>query len=451
MLERDQLHAYQIRSAEFIKDNPSCALWVDMGLGKTVSTLTALVDLFDRFEIGKVLIIAPLRVAQYTWGDEIKNWEHTRQLTHCVLAGKPAKQRLQAVLYDNSDIHLINRENVKWLVDETRKNWQYDTVIIDESSSFKSPSAQRFKALKKVLPSIDRIVELTGTPASNGLLDIYSQVFLLDCGERLGKTMTAYKSRYFDSDYMGYNFTIREGAEQQIYDKLGDIVLRLDAEDYLKMPARIDNKIEVHLPIKARQQYAELEKEFILELESDTVTALSAASLTGKLLQCANGALYVNDEGGYQTLHDAKLDALDEIVAETSEPILVAYNFKSDLARLKKRYPKAVAIDERNAMKRWNEGKIDMLLAHPASAGHGLNLQKGGSTIVWFGLNWSLELYQQFNGRLHRQGQTKPVVVHHIVAKDTVDETVLTALTEKNITQKALLNALKDDIETREK
>lgn len=450
---RDSLHSYQERAVSFIKDTPSCALWVDMGLGKTVTVLTAVSDLLASCEAQRILIIAPLRVALTTWPQEISLWEHTRHLTHCVIKGSP-KKRMELLKNDTSDIHIINRELVPWLVENAQKRgkgWPYDVIVIDEASSFKSSKTKRFKALRKTLPAVERLVELTGTPASNGLLDVWPQVFLLDRGERLGRTFTGFRDKYFLGDYHGYNWTIRKGADEKIYNKLSDICLTLTAEDYIKLPKRIDTTISIDMPQSARNNYVELEKEFLLEVGDDTVEVLHAAALSNKLLQFANGAIYIDDEKNWTEVHDAKLDAMSEIVAETAgQPLLVAYNYKTDLARLLKRFPQAVALGKDPAqIESWNRGEIPMLLAHPASAGHGLNLQKGGNTIVWFGLNWSLELYQQFNARLHRQGQQKPVVIHHLVVENTVDETVVAALASKDVTQRALLHALKEDIEGR--
>ena len=446
---RSLLHGYQERSIDFIKSTPSCALWAEMGLGKTISVLTALSDMFDTFEIGRVLIIAPLRVAKHTWPTEIEAWDHVSHLSYSVLCGT-RQQRLNALERD-TNIHIINRDNVVWLVGHYGKKWPYDTVVIDESSSFKSSRAKRFKALKKTLPKIERVVELTGTPASNGLLDLWSQTFLIDAGERLGRTFTGFRNAYFESDYMGYNYTPRHDSAEKIYDKLQDVCLTLSAEDYLEMPDRIDNIIRLQMPRNSRAQYRYLEREFLLELEQDTVVVANAAVLTNKLLQFSNGALYTDEEGSYEQVHDAKLDALDEIVQEAAgQPVLVAYNFKSDLARIQARFSQAEILgNSSDTIDRWNAGEIQMLCAHPASAGHGLNLQHGGNILVWFGLNWSLELYQQFNARLHRQGQTKPVFVHHLAVTDSVDMTVLEALQSKHSTQKALLDALKRDIESR--
>lgn len=450
MLTREDLHTYQRRAAEFIETNERCALWVDMGLGKTVSTLTAVAELIESFEVRRVLVIAPKRVALHTWPAEFAKWDHLQGLTYAVADGTPT-QRAET-LRSEADVHIVGRDNVPWLVSEFRRGWRWDMVVIDESSSFKNHSTKRFKSLRKALPKIDRMVELTGTPSSNGLLDLWPQVFLLDQGERLGRTFSGFRDRYFSSDYMGYNWSPRPGAEECIYDALDDIVLTLSAEDYLDMPARIDESIPVELPKKAREQYAELERDFLLELdELGDVVAVNAAVLTGKLSQCANGATYYDDADGDRqthTIHTAKIEALREI-AESGEPVLVAYNFRSDLEALKHAFPHAHTVDEVGVLDAWNRGEVPMLLAHPASAGHGLNLQHGGRVLVWYGLTWSLELYQQFNARLHRQGQTRPVIVYHIVAADTVDERVLESLGEKNRTQAALLAALKSDIEGR--
>ena len=448
---RNDLHGYQEQMITFIKEHPKGALWVDMGLGKTVSTLTALDELMREFEVIRVLVTAPLRVALTTWPDEIKRWAHLRHLTARVIQGTPT-QRARIVRTDRSDIHLINRELVPWLIEQMQLPafCPYDTLVIDESSSFKDQSTKRFKSLRRLTRSINRVIELTGTPAPNGLLGLWAQIFLLDQGERLGRTWTGFRETYFTPDYHGYKWTPREGTDTRIQNKLKDICLTLSAEDYLKMPDRIDRTVSVALPDEARPMYAALEREFLLELQNDVVEAATAAVLTNKLLQFANGALYTGPNGAYTEVHDAKLDALEDLIEAAQGPVLVAYNFKSDVERIKARFPKAEPIGKDPAtIKRWNAGKIPILLAHPASAGHGLNLQAGGATIIWFGLNWSLELYQQFNARLHRQGQTRPVIVHHIVTADTVDETVVQALSGKHTTQKALIDALKTQIGAR--
>ncbi len=450
---RDRLHGYQRRAVQFIKDTPRCALWMEPGLGKTVTTLSALSDLWDAYDIHRVLIIAPLRVARTTWPQEIAGWEHLGHLSWRNIQGDP-DTRARIIAEDRSDIHIINRELVPWLVahcQKTKRGWPYDVVVIDEASSFKSAKTQRFKALRKTLPAVHRLIELTGTPASNHLEDLWSQIFLLDRGARLGRTFTGFRNRHFTSDYHGYTWALRKGADQKIYDQLDDICLTLKAEDYLDLPDRIDTTVAIDLPARTRTAYRQLERDFLTEIGDEEVAVFNAAALTNKLLQCANGAVYTDDQGVWAEAHSAKLDAFADIVAETAgTPLLVAYAFKSDVTRLQERFPHAQVLGRDPAqIDAWNRGDIPILLAHPASASHGLNLQRGGHTIIWFGLTWSLELYQQFNARLHRQGQTRPVIVHHLVAGNTIDETVLTALARKDVTQQALLNALKDDIERR--
>lgn len=448
---RDRLHVYQERAVQFIKDTPSCALWVDMGLGKTVTVLTALADLRESFKTHRVLVIAPLRVAAHTWPDEIGKWEHTEHLTFKRIAGSKAA-REELITNDSSIIHIINRELIPWLVETLKSRWPYDTVVIDEASSFKSPSSKRFKALRKMLPNIARLIQLTGTPAPNGLLDVWSQIFLLDKGQRLGRSYTQYKQRYFLSDYMGYSWALRKGADKLIHQEINDLCLTLAANDYLDLPARIDRNIEVQMPGEAATLYRQLERDFLLEFDDDEVLeVLSAAAMCNKLLQFSNGAFYVGDKGEFKTAHSAKLDALADLIDEAAgRPVLVAYNYKSDAVRICERFPQAETFgSDPTLFKRWNNSEVPLMLAHPASAGHGLNFQAGGNIIVWFGLNWSLELYQQFNARLHRQGQQKPVIINHIVTTDTVDEVVLAALANKNHTQSQLLLALKGDVTRR--
>lgn len=447
-MKRADLHHYQERMVDWIVERPYCALYAEMGLGKTAATLTAIRDLLNTCEISRVLVVAPLRVALNTWPAEIAKWAHTADLTYTILHGPSRLTRLN----EDTDIHIVNRENVVWLWEHWGKDWPYDLVVIDEASSFKSYSAKRFKAMMKARKHVDRLVELTGTPASNGLLDLWPQIALLDRGERLGRNITAYRRRWFDSDYMGYTWSPRENAEAEIHARLADICLTMRAEDYLDVPPVIHNDIAVTLPVKAARQYAELEKEFLIEIEDETVTAATAAVLSNKLLQMANGALYTDEYGSFEEVHDAKIEALREIVeANPGEPILVATNFVSDRVRIRKAFPDAEMLDnDYAAIMRWNAGKTPMLLAHPASAGHGLNLQDGGHILVWFGLNWSLELYDQMNARLHRQGQSRPTIIHRIVAGDTVDETVIRALAGKAITQNALLDALREDASARQ-
>jgi SNF2 family DNA or RNA helicase len=441
---RNKLHEYQNNSVEFIKKNNRVMLALDMGLGKTVSTLTAISDLQDQMEIHKALVIAPLRVANSVWDHEAKLWKHLRHLKVQVCTGTE-RERLTA-LHRDADIYTINRENVPWLVKQYGKKWPFDCVIIDESSSFKSPASQRFKALKKILPFTNYMVLLTGTPVPNGLLDLWSQIYLLDSGTALGRTMTAYKQRFFEADYMGYKYTPRAGADVLIHNAVASKVLSMRAEDYLELPDRVDLTEHVDLPKDIMQTYKDFERELLLEFESgEVVEAISAAVLANKLLQYSSGFSYLDTHKNWKEIHAVKLDALAELIEQNQgENILVAYNFKTDLERLQQRFPKAQVLDKNpNTIARWNAGEIPILLAHPASSGHGINLQHGGTMIIWFCLSWSLEYYQQFNARLHRQGQTKPVRIVHIVARDTIDERIISALAAKDVTQSDLLKALK--------
>lgn len=444
MLTRNNLHEYQKKAIAFFIDKKKVGLLLDMGLGKTITTLTALVDLHNSCSVNKTLIIGPLRVANTVWHTEAKSWEHTKDLKINICTGTEKNRRAQ--LHKTADIYVINKENVEWLVNLYGKKWPFDCVIVDESSCFKSSSSNRWKALRKVIPHIEYMSLLTGTPAPNGLLDLWAQIYLLDLGERLGRNMTAYKQRFFESDYMGYKYTLRKGAESNIHSLVSDITLSMIAEDYLTLPDRIDIKQPVKISAKLMKEYAELEREFYLELEDgNDIEAVNAAVVANKLLQFCNGAVFTDDQGNWSEIHKGKIDALKEIAEDNpNENILIAYNYKSDKERILKAFPRAVVLDKEGvAVKDWNDGNIKILLAHPASAGHGINLQKGGSLIVWFGLTWSLELYQQFNARLHRQGQEKPVSVVHIVADGCIDERVCEVLSEKEITQDRLINALK--------
>jgi len=443
MPSRNDLHPYQHRMIDFIYNTPKCAVWAGLGLGKTITTLTAITDLLDSLTVCKVLIIAPLRVANSVWHTEAKRWTHTKELTFSIVTGSE-KERISA-LFKSADIYVINRENVQWLVEYYKTKWPYDLVVIDESSSFKSASSQRFKALKKVRTLTDRMVQLTGTPSPNGLIDIWSQMFLLDGGERLGKTMSAYKMRFFQTGHNGYTLKPVNNADKIIHRLIDDMVISLNVDDYLQMPERIDTVMRVNMPLARLAEYKQLERDFIMQINDAEIVAYNAATLAGRLLQMCNGAIYTDELKNWTEIHTAKLDALDEILEDNQdENLLIAYNYKTDLIRLKARYPDAVVLDnDPDIITRWNNGEIKMLLAHPASAGHGLNLQHGGSIIVWFGLNWSLELYQQFNGRLRRQGQTKPVRVVHIVADGCIDDKVMKAIDNKATTQQELLNALK--------
>ena len=443
MPSRNDLHPYQHRMIDFIYNTPKCAVWAGLGLGKTITTLTAITDLLDSFSVSKVLIIAPLRVANSVWHIEAKRWGHTKDLKFSIVTGSE-KERISA-LFKSADIYIINRENVQWLVEYYKTKWPYDLVVIDESSSFKSASSQRFKALKKVRTLTDRMVQLTGTPSPNGLIDLWSQMFLLDGGERLGKTMSAYKMRFFQTGHNGYTLKPVNNADKIIHRLIDDMVISLNVDDYLQMPERIDTVMRVNIPPTRLAEYKQLEREFLIQINDNEIVAYNAATLAGKLLQYCNGAMYTDELKNWTEIHTAKLDALDEILEDNQdENLLIAYNYKTDLIRLKTRYPDAVVLDnDPDIITRWNNGEIKMLLAHPASAGHGLNLQHGGSIIVWFGLNWSLELYQQFNGRLHRQGQTKPVRVVHIVADGCIDDKVMKAIDDKATTQQHLIDALK--------
>lgn len=443
MLDRKNLHPYQRRAVDFIKDNPKAALWIEMGLGKTVATLTALTDLIDQKAIKKTLIIAPLRVSNHTWPTEIANWKHTSALNYTVLSGLSPKKR-EASLDEATDIHIINRENIPWLVEKLGQKWQYDCVVIDESSSFKSHTSKRWKSLRKILGKINRMVLLTGTPAPNALLELWPQFYLLDKGQRLENTRRKFLTKYCTlvGNPLWNQWVVHAEKADAIYSAVGDIALVLNAKDYLELPERIDVNVEVDLPLKARKRYEQMEKEFLIHYEGGEILAVNAAVQIGKLMQIANGNVY-DQNGEYVRCHRQKFDALEEIIDNANESVLVAYNFKSDLAELKALFPSAEVIgSDPSVIDRWNAGEIPVLFAHPASAGHGLNLQKGGNLIVWFGITWSLELYQQFNARLHRQGQDKPVRIFHIVTKRTVDQAVLGALVKKESTQKKLLSVV---------
>lgn len=439
-------HGYQSYAQDWLVNNAEAGLFLDMGLGKTVITLSSIDELaYNRLDVAKTLVIAPLRVAEDTWTKEAEKWDHLKHLRIVKVLGNE-KQRI-AALNTKVDIYVINRENVVWLVDYLGKDWDFDMVIVDELSSFKDPSTRRFKALKKVRPKVERIAGLTGTPTPNGLLDLWSQVFLLDLGERLGKTMQAYKDLYFRpgarNGHIIYEWLLKEGSDRQIHALLSDLCVSMKAADWLDLPERVDNIYSVKLPEKSLKQYRELEKEYILELAQGDVVADSAAVLSNKLLQLACGVIY-DENGKSREIHSAKLEALAEIQeASNGKPLLVFYTYKHDEARILKTFKGAKKLETSKDIEEWNKGKIPMLIAHPASAGHGLNLQAGGSTVVWYGLTWSLELYQQANARLHRQGQTERVIVHHIVAEGTLDVDVMKALSDKAVGQEALLEAVK--------
>lgn len=442
MPSRSDLHPYQERAISWIVEKERVGLALEMGLGKSVSTLTAISDLQACRLVKKVLIIAPLRVAQSVWSQECKKWSHLRHLTTSLCLGSERK-RLEG-LYRTADIYVINRENVPWLVLHYREAWPFDCVVVDESSSFKSPSAQRFKALRNVTKHTNFMVLLTGTPTPKSLLDIWSQQFLIDRGAALGKTFTGFKDRFFETNPYTYSVAPRNGAKDAIHRLLSDRWLSMTAEDYLELPQRIDLYEKVQLPANVLSKYQEFESNLLVSLSDETLEASTAAVLAGKLFQWCNGAIYVDDSKNWTELHTAKLDALAEIIEANEDPILVAYNFRHDLERLIARFPQAVKLDANTeTIERWNTGEIQLLLAHPQSAGHGLNLQEGGALAVWFSLSWSLELYQQFNARLHRQGQSRPVRIVHLVAEGCLDERIVKTLGEKDATQSALLKALK--------
>ena len=413
-------------------------------------TLSAISDLlFDSFEVHRVLVIAPLRVARDTWPTEIQKWSHLRSLTYAVAVGT-LKER-KAALMQRADITIINRENLQWLIDDSGFPFDFDMVIIDELSSFKNHKAKRFKSLMKVRPYIHRIIGLTGTPSSNGLMDLWAEFKLLDMGQRLGRFITQYRINYFIPDKRNgeiiYSYKPLPYAEDAIYRRISDITISMKSTDHLKMPELISTQYEVALSDAERDRYENLKQELILQLPDGEITAANAAALTGKLSQLANGAIY-SDTGEIMEFHDRKLDALEDIIEAANEkPLLVAYWFRHDLARIKNRF-NVREIKTSRDIADWNAGKIPVAVIHPASAGHGLNLQAGGSTLVWFGLTWSLELYQQTNARLWRQGQqSHTVVIQHIITKGTIDERILKALSKKELTQSALIDAVKVDLE----
>ncbi|WP_322204054.1 DEAD/DEAH box helicase [Acutalibacter intestini] len=434
---------YQTFATNFVLEHPACGLILDMGLGKSVITLTALWSLLlDSFDVGKVLVVAPKRVAENTWPTELKKWEHLDGLTWSLVLGSEKDRR--AALQRRAKIYIINRENVTWLVDNYR--WDFDTLVIDELSSFKSSKAQRFRALKRVRPRINRVIGLTGTPQPNGLLDLWPQMYLLDMGQRLGRFVGGYRERFFLPDKRNreviYSYKPKEGAEEKIYELISDICISMKAADYLDMPELVASRVEVQMNAKEQKLYEGFERDMVLDLKDGDLDAVNAAALSGKLVQMANGAVYGENRKVHH-IHDRKLDALEDIIeAANGKPLLVAYWYKHDLERIRQRF-EVRTIDTPKDIADWNEGKIPVALIHPASAGHGLNLQDGGSTIVWFGLTWSLELYQQLNARLWRQGQKHTVVIQHIVAAGTHDEDIMNALEKKDMSQTALIAAVK--------
>ena len=430
--------------------NISNILGYGLRLGKTVLTLTALNNLlFDSFEIHKILIIAPLRVARDTWPAEIEKWDHLKDLRYSVALGSEKERK--AAFMIKADIYIINRENVKWLVEDSSLPFDFDTLIIDELSSFKNHQAKRFRSLMKVRPKIKRIVGLTGTPASNGLIDLWAEFRLLDMGQRIGRFIGKYRDDYFVPDKRNqqviFSYKPKPGAEEEIYKKISDITISMKGSDYIKLPELVINEVQVNLSEKEMKIIDDMKKELVTKIKDDEITASNAAALSTKLLQMANGAVY-GEAGEVINIHERKLDALEDLIESANgKPVLISYWFKHDMKRISERFS-VETLDSADSIKRWNKGEIPVAIIHPASAGHGLNLQTGGSTLIWFGLTWSLELYQQTNARLWRQGQKDTVVIHHIISKGTIDERVMKALKNKDNTQAALIDAVKVNLQT---
>jgi len=439
MLDRPDLHEYQRHAIAFAREKKRCLLALDLGLGKTASVLTLLSDLQDELEVRRVLVVAPLKVAMTTWPNEIRAWEHVKHLSFSVLCGN-AKER-EAAMREKTFIHTINVENLAWLERMLGQFNPYDMVVFDESSMYKNRDTKRFKVARRMCRHLPRTILLSATPAPNGYMDLWAQIYLIDGGKRLGEGITHYRHTYFTQDYNG-QWRLRKGAAEIIQSKIADIMMSMDAKDYLSVPERV-HITETVLLGPSLDGYREFERKQVQSLPEGDIEATSAGALMTKLMQYANGQVYDADKK-VVPVHDAKLEALREIVREAGEPLLICYTFLSDRARLLAELPNAIAIDKNPAtIDKWNRGEIPILLIHPLSAGHGLNLQHGGRRIIWYGPTWSLEGYMQANGRLHRQGQTKPVLVQHLVAKDTIDETIMHALSGKNLTQSALLAAMK--------
>lgn len=442
-------HEYQRYAIDYIETHPISAVLLDMGLGKTSITLMAMNDLlFDSFKAHRVLVIAPLRVARDTWPAEIQKWDHLHNLTYAVAIGTATERK--AALLQQVNIHIINRENVPWLIEDSGIPFHYDMLVIDELSSFKSYQAKRFRSLLKVRPKVKRIVGLTGTPSSNGLMDLWAEFRLLDMGQRLGRFITHYRSEFFQPDkrnqQMIFSYKPKPGAEEEIYRRIADITISMKSKEYLTMPALVRNEIHVQLSKREQNMYDTLCSQLVLSLDGKEIDAVNAAALSNKLCQMANGAVY-DEEKRIIPIHDRKLDALEDILeGANGKPVLIAYWFKHDLVRIQQRFT-VREIKTSQDITDWNAGVIPVAILHPASAGHGLNLQQGGSTLVWFGLTWSLELYQQTNARLWRQGQTDTVIIHHILTAGTIDETIMKSLKEKNKTQAALIDAVRASLQ----
>ena len=448
---RYNAHDYQKYATKFILEHPVAAVFLEMGLGKSVITLTALFDLIlDQFVIGKVLVIAPLRVARDTWPSEIQKWDHLNGLKYSVVVGTAAERK--AALMQQADVYIINRENVDWLVNKSGVPFRFDMIVIDELSSFKSWQAKRFKSLLKVRPFVKRIVGLTGTPSSNGLMDLWAEFRVLDLGKRLGRYITHYRNAFFTPDKRNaeiiFSYKPLPGAEEQIYKRIEDITISMKSCDYLKLPECVINEVPVFMSEKEQDVYDRFRDDMVAKIKDKEIDAVNAAVLSGKLLQMANGAVY-DDEKNSLLIHDRKLDALEDLIeGANGKPVLVAYWYQHDAERIKSRFD-VREIKTSKDITDWNNGDIPVAIIHPASAGHGLNLQTGGSTLIWFGLTWSLELYQQTNARLHRQGQTDTVIIHHIIAKGTIDENVMKALRQKEKTQNALIDAVKANLKVK--
>ena len=442
-------HEYQTYATEFILTHPVAAILLSMGLGKSVITMTALFDLcLDSFEIGRVLIIAPLRVARSTWPEEIRKWDHLRGLSYSVAVGTEAERK--AALRQRVSLYIINRENVQWLVEQSGLPFDYDMIVVDELSSFKSYQTKRFRSLMKVRPTVKRIVGLTGTPSANGLMDLWAEFRLLDLGKRLGRFITHYRDEFFLPDKRSgqqiFTYKPKSGAEDEIYRRISDITISMKSTDYLHMPECVMNEVTVELSPSEQEVYTQMKRDLVVQLRDGEIDAVNAAALSGKLCQMANGAVYGEDHQAV-AFHDRKLDALEDLLeAANDNPVLIAYWFRHDLERIRKRFT-VREIQTSRDIADWNTWKIPVAVIHPASAGHGLNLQAGGSTLIWFGLTWSLELYQQTNARLWRQGQQNTVVIHHIITRGTIDEQIMEALQRKDKTQAALIDAVKANLE----
>ena len=446
---RYEPHDYQKYATDFILTHPIAAVFLEMGLGKSVITLTALFDFIqDQFLIRKVLVIAPLRVARDTWPSEIKKWDHLSGLTYSVAVGNESERR--TALMRTADIYIINRENVDWLITKSGIPFDFDMVVIDKLSSFKSHQAKRFKSLLKTRPYVKRIVGLTGTPSSNGLMDLWAEFRLLDLGQRLGRYISHYRAAYFTPDKRNaeviFSYKPLPGAEDAIYQRISDVTISMKSCDYLKLPECVINEVPAVMNDKEMEVYDRFREDMVTKIKDKEIDAANAAVLSGKLLQMANGAVY-DEEKVSCHIHDRKLDALEDLIeGANGKPVLIAYWYQHDAERIRARFP-VREIKTSQDIEDWNAGKISAAIIHPASAGHGLNLQAGGSTLIWFGLTWSLELYQQTNARLHRQGQKDTVIIHHIIAKGTIDEDVMKALRKKEKTQDALINAVRANLE----